>query len=842
MNFPFTPSPDDQSIYYLGKIFGNVPAVLTGITTDAGATGIGILGSMFSAFNTVILGVGTIIVLYVTVVGVMKTAHEGEFLGKQWNNIWIPIRMVIGIAALVPTTTGYSSIQILVMWIIVQGVGAADYVWGRALGFTDKLGSPLSTLTIPAVGIGANMQNLFQGLVCQESARAKFVYPPQANTPGFYSLEAGYYCASASGQGDPFCGLSQDAGGLWDIKNPTQSSTSQSSYTMDTTKSGDNKTVSGTQTLYTYNLGPSGKCGTMTFCGDDTACNDTSDVTNQIRCNACKAQGEALQAIVSVMSNIAKQFVQADYDWRVFLTTNAGATQQGVPDWIQSFCSSIGATEPGTCCRAGDTAHKCKINASYTTGSDAVNAEPDTITNVLWPFYIKTQVSGDINFISASTSNYVAALQKVATDAIDQAAPTFTSSNSDWLTEAYNVGWIFAGSYYYKLAKGNNNNVSASLPPWNVNATNPKPDPGNFLSKYRNNFDAASTLVNQVASQTSNQAAGSSNFSMSLSPQLKDLNKLSDGLKSGGDGVMDNFYSMVTGAKAGEVATNPLLQLQTLGKWLLIIAQVIFALIMVVIPTLLLLGYFFPSALGNFVTNPVGPTVSSIILMFTPLFAVFVGALFTFGALLAVYTPLIPYVVYTMGAIAWFILVIEAMVAAPIVALGILSPSGGEILGKAEHALMYLLSIFLRPTLMVFGLMAAMLLSVVVVTMINAAFSGVMGQIYSNPGLVEIILFLGAYVGLVLAALNKCFALIHIIPDQALRWIGGHGETLGGAAAGEGISGAKGGVSAAGAEAHGVGKGMAKKGEDTEKALKAKLAKKMGGGAPPTVTPNPPPP
>lgn len=836
MNFPFTPSSQDQSVYFLGKIFGRVGTVLT--PTEASQ----VLGTMFNAFNTVILGVGTFIVLYVTVVGVMKTAHEGEFLGKQWNNIWIPIRMVLGIAALVPTTSGYSAIQIIVMWIILQGVGAADYIWGQVLSYSDSFGSPLATAPIPTVGVQGTMAGLFQSLVCQESARASYDYPPGGSNP----IEVGYYCASPSGKTDGgFCGATQDESSLWNIRG-SQSTTRQSTYTFQNPlKSGDERTTTGTSTLYTYKMGPNGKCGTMTFCGDDSACSDQTNITSKIRCATCKAQGDALQSIVTAMSTIAQKFVQADYDYRVFMTTNAGANenQEGVPDWISNFCASIGATETGACTRASAANPKGKINAAYSTGTDGVNAQADTVQNVYWPFYIKAGVSGDINFISASANNYTAAIQKAVSSVMNQATPVFTGENKEWLTEAYNVGWIFAGAYYYNLAKGNDNNAEASIPDLTITPIDPKSDPSNFMSSYRNNFEAASILINEVQAQTQNQ--NNQALGTPFSPQLSELNKLSDGLNSSASDIMNIFYNMLSGAKQGDTPTNPLFSLQNVGKWLLIIAQILFALIMAVIPALLLLGYFFPSALGNFVTNPVGPTVSSIILLFTPLFAVFIGALFTFGALLAVYTPLIPYIIFTMGAIVWFILVIEAMVAAPIMALGILSPSGHhEILGKAEQGLMLVLGLFLRPTLMIFGLIAAMLLAIVVVTMINQAFSGVMGQVYSNPGLVEIILFLGAYVGLILAALNKCYALIHIIPDQALRWIGGHQESAGGAGAQEGLGGAKGGVQASAAEAQGVGAGMAKRGEGVQDALRAKLKEKMkssSGAAQPTVTPTKPP-
>ena len=134
------------------------------------------------------------------------------------------------------------------------------------------------------------------------------------------------------------------------------------------------------------------------------------------------------------------------------------------------------------------------------------------------------------------------------------------------------------------------------------------------------------------------------------------------------------------------------------------------------------------------------------------------------------------------------VIVIEAMSSA-LVALGILSPGGRhEILGSAEPALMLLFSVFLRPALMIFGLIAAMLLASVVMIMINKAvwtivMQGVLGTSGMAAGPLGFILFLCAYVTLVVSAMNKCFEAIHWVPEKVMRWIGGQGEQYGEAGA-----------------------------------------------------------
>jgi hypothetical protein len=160
----FQLADNDQSIYYLGQIFGNVGFALSG-------TGPALLSELFKVFNTIMLVIAVIIVTYVSVIGVMKTAAEGEVLGKGWSTLWVPLRTVLGIAALMPTTTGYCAAQVIIMWFIVQGIGAADTVWSTAIKYFASGGGVMSApppnLT-DITGQGYNVwTKIVQNLICQ---------------------------------------------------------------------------------------------------------------------------------------------------------------------------------------------------------------------------------------------------------------------------------------------------------------------------------------------------------------------------------------------------------------------------------------------------------------------------------------------------------------------------------------------------------------------------------------------------------------------------------------------------------------------------------------------------
>ena len=88
---------------------------------------------------------------------------------------------------------------------------------------------------------------------------------------------------------------------------------------------------------------------------------------------------------------------------------------------------------------------------------------------------------------------------------------------------------------------------------------------------------------------------------------------------------------------------------------------------------------------------------------------------------------------FTCGSVAWFLAVMEAMVAGPIVGLGICHPEGHDALGKAEHAFMILIGVLLRPSLMVTGYIGGITTSYVAVYTVNAGFAHFM-SFFMPPG------------------------------------------------------------------------------------------------------------
>jgi conjugal transfer/type IV secretion protein DotA/TraY len=138
MSMPFTPCPDgpceDQSVLILSEILGPVVTNLAEGQDPAALTSSNeLLATLFQYFNSGLLIVGSFIVAYVAIAGAINTANDGEALGKSWSSLWTPVRAVFGCAALLPTVSGFSLIQVAVMMLSMWGVGFANKIYELAM-------------------------------------------------------------------------------------------------------------------------------------------------------------------------------------------------------------------------------------------------------------------------------------------------------------------------------------------------------------------------------------------------------------------------------------------------------------------------------------------------------------------------------------------------------------------------------------------------------------------------------------------------------------------------------------------------------------------------------------
>jgi hypothetical protein len=123
---------------YLIEVFGRIPMVLEPVS--GGPSPGGLLGWLIGYFNATMAMVAGGIISSSVIMGTIYTASEGKAMGKL-STAWVPLRSVIGVSFILPTITGFSVLQFLIVSVIVQGSAFADILWSYSSGYISQYGA-----------------------------------------------------------------------------------------------------------------------------------------------------------------------------------------------------------------------------------------------------------------------------------------------------------------------------------------------------------------------------------------------------------------------------------------------------------------------------------------------------------------------------------------------------------------------------------------------------------------------------------------------------------------------------------------------------------------------------
>jgi len=926
----FTPPASDISVVFLGNIFGLVDGVLHG-------SGSQMMGILFSVFNSAVLALGGIVMMYIILVSTMNTAHEGQMLGQKWSSIWVPVRATAGLALLIPKTSGYCLMQIFVMWVVVQGVGVADKVWGTALDYLNRGGVIMQAQIDPAAsmaagGTGPNSVitgagTILYGQVCMVALQTQLENQhkfdldakdensgPCSGTPSPTVMQK--FCDQTVpdfiGSVDPLDayaqqtpGLQSAGGGNYSIPMPN--------FEADSVYASLN-----------------GVCGTLVW-----AMMDVSTLTTM---NEEASSGE---------------WTVSESDIETVSQSRAAAVEQMYIS-LSSTAKSIVSNDPQINPNGGDPEDYASVVADYQFGlsqTESGSACPNL--NADCPYWGKLEGSApslllDGTELQDAVTDYNAVMQpalKLLSDAQDHES---ASAARAFIDESKRSGWILAGSYFFQLVQLNGS-VSASSSNTDANSklgsssfdlnnltgmincdTDAPSDLCYFLSGSGTRVDqivdlftgagdvdvqkpdlTSSALIPIPNTQTSGNSlpeAASTVYGYTTNAMFIDLPgqpglagpKFDLGLDQLNFGPPKMNASKTKAACGFKIMGTCIMRPLIEGFWeslILPIVKILLEIMMIVAKVIIDHILLYPISMftsifesgAEFLTksesNPVValammgvsfingamdtwlmvlltttllsliPGAAGILAMLMPFLFAWIALMLGIGFITAYYIPFLPYMIFTFGALAWLISVVEAMTAAPLVALGIAHPEGHDALGKSEQGLMILLNVFLRPAMMVIGFIASIGMCYVGVWLLNSGFNNVLGylqgdEIWASATTGAVMstgipwaqlygLFFGVliYTMIYLTIVEKAFSLIAVLPDKVLRWIGGQQEGVGGEAM-QWTGEAKGKVDKAGDKMDSAGGGMQKhmtaggtKGMETVGEMKDKAKSLMSGSS-----------
>ena len=172
-------------------------------------------------------------------------------------------------------------------------------------------------------------------------------------------------------------------------------------------------------------------------------------------------------------------------------------------------------------------------------------------------------------------------------------------------------------------------------------------------------------------------------------------------------------------------------------------------------------------ALGNVVERMTGVT-SELMIPITLI-------LFPIALLFSVIIPAMPFVIFVTAVAGFIIMVAEGLIAAPLWCLTWLDPESDKLVpDQAMKGFMSLVSILIRPTMMIFGLIFGFLIFNYVGYWAGNGIIG-LGNFF-DTSLMGILFIVILYGSVLLALAYASFELIHTLPNALMHWINFEGR------------------------------------------------------------------
>ena len=700
------PDPvNDYAIGWLQQIFGDFIFMPWGGSTSQTGVETTIVAHAVGFTNVVAMLLGVVIVGYVMLAGVIRTAHEGEVLGRNWSSVWLPLRTAMAFGLITPVVGigggVVSVVQAFVISLIIIGSNAGTLLWDK-LGDVITDGTPLVALD-QSVGM-APSKEMLRSLVCAQS-----VYMYEMNN------ESDRYEVAKI--------IREDSLYEW-VMGPVSSA--NFSLPQDTTKiefGNENR-----------------KCGSISFAPyEDSSAYRTYHVQALEQGHA--AAREEIAKALNAIKDIAYTIV-------------------------------IGTSEGGL---GGGQNLEAMTQVPNTEDTEALNTVVQQYSEIALGF----------------SRDFPAAITK-ATVGDPQIA-------SEWKDEVTRGGWGGAGMWFFEISRfqmlGSNvsskvlGSISEAAPPTFCGL-------GGLFSRWstcRDYEEMAALDMTTGVNIVHEMAAGRLDAGASLSGQEKAQARLDQASPEKlNDGWLDDLSSSLAQATLSAATrwgsswnegisgnasvsdssnglSSPFRTVTAIGQTLNWGAGVAWGLGLYAsiahnvadsgkgIP-----GFGQISGVGAGIAWWLLASLSAIAMAIVPL-----------GFVLAFLIPFMPIITWTRLLAAYLLTAIEAVVAAPLAIIMMATPEGDGIAGtRLERAIQMLASIILRPTLLIIGLVSALLLAYVSFEILNFFFWRV-AEMVTGSGIFEFLAIIVIYTATAFQVAKASIMIMHKLPDQILDWMAG---------------------------------------------------------------------
>jgi conjugal transfer/type IV secretion protein DotA/TraY len=674
-----------------------------------------LLGKMFIVLNGAIFAVGTAWLVYGILSAMANTAQDGEAMGKRMNALWYPIRAVTGIAGMSPVLGGFTLSQGLLMWIATLGIGIANAM------FNEAVSSPQLTQVVGTAAITG----------------APNVRASQINDVARAMLRSNI-CLLVTRRHEDMLGAPVEYGGGGPaLALAPQLLVSTRSQALD----------DGLAIKYGSDADPEA-CGSVSvrmerFRGSDSATAfrvqsvDYAGIRNAVSVGVA----ERLLALDGKLAAIAKDYMAAS-DAAVHVDRGLDAMKQFDID-------------P----KPIDEAAASYFNEIRTLTSGAVGNKMGSIT-------ASAQARmRELGWIGAGAwfSTFAEANAALA-DAVSGIKFKATSEQGlkpeDVAEAMERVDGVLSRAAALK-AGGVSDPTAEAIDGVLKDTCVDFPSASGLMGTATGNCSFGQAIVSAFIGATARGSGGGSAGSGSLIATADQAGLTNPVLasKNLGDYVMTVASSLITQSFLGEkIAAGAAWAAGTVGKWVGTAGTV------AGVPGAggLAAGGDVLAKVGGFAGAALGYAVP------------FGWMLLVLGGLMAVYIPMVPFISWFGGLIAYAASFIEGLIAMPLHSLAHLQTEGEGLGSGTTKGYLFFLNTLVRPALMVLSFFIASSLVIALGTLLAHLFLPAMASVQGNSitGLASIVALLVVFFLLNMILINSCFELVQVIPDQVIGFVG----------------------------------------------------------------------
>lgn len=427
---------------------------------------------------------------------------------------------------------------------------------------------------------------------------------------------------------------------------------------------------------------------------------------------------------------------------------------------------AVYSLDPGSIYSQMLSAHQSALSTLQSTLSAAAQAYVSSVNG-------QAQPADPQNTINQAALQY----QTTISQAIANSSTAISGLASVIQSNLQRDGWIMMGAWYQTFAQANSQvttlaNATAAAVPGTDADNMPYPQLYRKVSATYAQQNQQDASVATAQSRTDPSGSGIAG----LTDAKSIFGKIFDG-----QGMVKWAVNLNSGQGPGGT-TNPLIGMKNLGDYILDAGWTALG-AYAALKGLegasdsnvgKLIGVVGDVATGGIVGTAKG-AAKGVLDALAPFVVVMCLTLFFFGAMLSIYIPMLPFIIWFSGVLSWYAVVGESMVASPLWAMTHLDGEGEGMGQRPTHGYIFLLNVMFRPVFMEIGFVLAGAGIVVLGTLLNTMFGVAMqnAQYNSTTGLVSIIGYIVLYVGMCQTLCNSTFSLIHIVPDQVFSWVGG---------------------------------------------------------------------